>query len=186
MLIGSGALLALSAAPVQAQTATNTVNTVVSSSQKNSPAQSQTSNGNGKNNPSIGNRPIEVPRIHDPHSDDPNVNGNNGKGSGKPDHPPRSDKNTLPGSVQNLIVNFQTAREAYLTRQKELRLQLKTATDEQREAIRQQIADLLEEWKEQHREFIQETKDRAKEMKNELNPDLGRVVDGAKGEGRGR
>jgi vacuolar-type H+-ATPase subunit H len=44
----------------------------------------------------------------------------------------------------------------------------------------------LEQWKEQQKDLLREQRERAQELKRELQADLGKVVDEAKGEGRGR
>lgn len=138
--------------------------------------------GKGKNKPSIAERPTVIPR--DPAADSSGAD----KGKGKPEKPARPDNPALPTEVKSLVTSFQNAREMYLNQQKELRRQLKEATDEQREAIRGQMRESLERWKEQHQQFVKDVKDRAKEMKDHLQPDLGRVIDqGAKeNNGRGR
>lgn len=144
---------------------------------------SQTSSSDkskGKKAPSIKERPIVIPRESGSDSSD------SGKGKAKPDKPNRPDNPALPTGVKSLVTNFQTARETYLNQQQELRRQLKQATDEEREAIRERIRESLEQWKEQHQQFVKEVKDRAKEMKQQLDPALGRVIDQGGQEGRGR
>lgn len=99
----------------------------------------------------------------------------------------RPDKTQPSGEVKDLIKQFQTARENYLKEQQALLKKLGDTTQDQRQAIRDQMRESLERWKEQQREFLQEQKDRAKDLKKELQQDLGRVVDEAKTEGgRGR
>ncbi len=140
-------------------------------------------NGKGKGNdnktPTIDNRPVIEPR-------QPTGTDSNGKGKGKPEKPDRAnDKEPTPG-VKDLVNQFQTARETYLAEQRQLKLQLKAATEEERDAIRQKIRDSLDRWKSQHQQFVEEVKDRAKEMKSNLSQDFGRVIDQGKDEGRGR
>jgi hypothetical protein len=103
---------------------------------------------------------------------------------GKPEHP-GNPNSTDPAEVTSLVNKFQTARDEYIAAQKEVRLKMKDATEEQRAALREQLKELLEKWKEDHKQFLEETKDRVKDMKNELHPDLGRVIDGADREGGG-
>ncbi|MEW6305271.1 MAG: hypothetical protein AB1705_17485 [Verrucomicrobiota bacterium] len=132
--------------------------------------------GKAKNKPTISERPTVIPRQTETDSTT----------KGKPDQPGRPSNPQPVPEVKSLVDRFQTAREDYLKQQKELRLLLQDATEEEREVIREQLKELLDRWKEQHREFVQEVKDRAQTMKSELSPDLGRVVDQAKDEGRGR
>lgn len=138
--------------------------------------------GKGKNKPTIAERPTVIPRdlADDSSSSD--------KGKGKPETPGRPDNPALPTEVKSLVTTFQSARETYLNQQKDLQRRLKNASEEEREAIREQIRESLERWKEQHKQFVKDVKERAHEMKEQLQPDLGRLIDqGSKdGNDRGR
>lgn len=137
------------------------------------------SQGKSKGKPSISDRPVVEPR-------EAQDSGSTDKSKGKPESPGRPDRVEPLPEVKSLVNRFQQSREVYLREQRELKLRLKDAPEEEREAIRQQMKDALERWKEQHRQFVQETRERAQQLKNELHPDLGRVIDKAVDEGRGK
>ncbi|MEW6305452.1 MAG: hypothetical protein AB1705_18400 [Verrucomicrobiota bacterium] len=131
----------------------------------------------GKNKPTIAERPTIIPRS-------PTESAGSDKGKGKPDKPGRPDNPEMSTEVKALVERAQAAREEYLRRQKELHALLGEATDEARDAIRAQLKELHEQWKEQQQKLAQESKDRAETMKTELQPELSRVLDQAKGNGR--
>ena len=133
-------------------------------------------NGNayGHNKQTLDTRAVVIPSSQaDPASNEPERKG-------------RPDRTQPNGDVKNLIKQFQAAREAYLQDQQILMKQLKGASAEDRAAIREQLKESLDQWREQQKELIKEQRDRAIELKRALQADLGRVVDDAQGEGRGR
>ncbi len=101
--------------------------------------------------------------------------------SGKPSRP---ETGTTPSETAKLVSDFQTARQQYLETQKEISLKLKNGTEEQRMVLREKSKEALEKWREDHRRFVEEQKERARQMKLELQPEIGVVVDAA-GEGTG-
>ncbi|MCX8156222.1 MAG: MICOS complex subunit MIC60 [Verrucomicrobiae bacterium] len=103
----------------------------------------------------------------------------------KPERKGRPDK-TQPADIKEMIAAFQAAREQFLREQEAVRRAYQTATPEQREQLREQLRESLERWREIQRELLKEQRDRAQDMKRELQADLGKIVDEAKGEGRGR
>lgn len=88
-------------------------------------------------------------------------------------------------SVKDLVRDFQSARQAFLNQQKELQRQLKTATEEQRALIREQLKENLQQWLEQQKAQIQDLREQARDIKNNV-PALRDVIDSGGGEGRGR
>jgi flagellar motility protein MotE (MotC chaperone) len=104
----------------------------------------------------------------------------------KPERKERSDKTQPAADIKELVARFQKERDTYLSEQQNLLNQLRNASDEERKAIREQLRESLERWKEQQKELLKEQRERAQELKKELQADLGKVVDEAKGEGRGR
>jgi F0F1-type ATP synthase membrane subunit b/b' len=84
-----------------------------------------------------------------------------------------------------LVKDFQTAREAFLKQQQDLMAQLKTASKAEREALRQQVRENLDAWLEQQKAQIQDIREQAREIKNNV-PSISDVVDSGKGEGRSR
>jgi flagellar motility protein MotE (MotC chaperone) len=126
----------------------------------------------GKSKPKVAERPQVI-----------GSQGSSGSGEkGKPDRPGNPNA-TDPVEVTSQITRFQSAREEFLAAQKELNLKKKDATEEQRAVLREKVREALEKWKEEHKQFAEEQKERSKEMKLELQPDLGKVVDGAGGDG---
>jgi gas vesicle protein len=127
--------------------------------------------------PAIANRPVVVAPTIPP---------------GRANLPPRPERPPVPGrpapaqDVKDLVRDFQSARQAFLKQQQELQRQLKTATDEQRALIREQLKENLQQWLEQQKAQIQELREQAKEIKNNV-PALRDVIDSGRGEGgRGR
>jgi len=102
-----------------------------------------------------------------------------------PERPPSPDRPVLASGVKDLVKDFQTARQEFLTSQQELLRQLKTATQEQRAVIREQLKENLEAWKEAQKAHIQELREQAKEIISNV-PDLREVIDAGQGDGRGR
>lgn len=100
--------------------------------------------------------------------------------------PPTSATSAEPPEVTLLVQRFQSAREAYLETQKELRLKMQNSTEEERELLREKLGEALATWKEEHKQFVEEQKERIKQMKQELHPDLVRVVDAAGDDAGGR
>lgn len=127
----------------------------------------------GQEKKAIPDRPVVIPR---------NTPQNPAE---KPERKERPDK-TKPADIKDLVAAFQAAREQFLREQESVRQAFQTATPEQREKLREQLRESLERWRELQRELLKEQRDRAQEMKRELQADLGKIVDEAKGEGRGR
>ena len=154
-------------------------------------AASTNSSGNASTNSSgnNGNNGVAKGKNKPKVSERPQIIGDTGSSSdttkGKPANPGNSGNGADPAEVKNLVSKFQSARDQYISAQKELRLKMKDATEEQRSVLRDQLKDLLDKWKEEQKQFVEETKERAKSMKQELQPDLGKVVDGAGNEGSG-
>jgi hypothetical protein len=146
-------------------------------------------NGNGNDN---GNNGKAKGKSKPTVAERPQVIGSKGNSNaetkGKPDRP-GNPNTTEPAEVTTYVNQFQNARQEYLEAQKELKLKMKDATEEQRAVLREKVKEALEKWKEDHKQFVEEQKERVKAMKQELQPDLGKVLDGAGGDGgngRGR
>jgi hypothetical protein len=133
----------------------------------------------GKDKPAIAERPTVIPRAQPEET-------NSEKGKGKPEKPERPNNPQPPAEVKALVDKFQDAREKYLKTQRDLRLLQRDASEEERTVIREQLKEQLERWKETIREKQKEMKDRIQDMKSEVQPELGKVIDQAKEEGRGR
>lgn len=105
-----------------------------------------------------------------------------GNGPARPELPGQ----TAPSSeLRDLVKDFQTARAAYLKQQQELLAQLKAASKEERDALRQQLRENLDVWLEQQKAQIQDIREQAREIKNNV-PSIRDVVESGGGEGRNR
>lgn len=105
-------------------------------------------------------------------------------GTGAPERPPSVGKPTIPaGDLQDLVKRFQLQRRAFLEEQQELRKQLKQGTAAERAAIREQIRERFAEWRDSQRQHVQEVREAAKDIKNNV-PSVSDIVDSAKEEGR--
>src|SRR5262245_26915988 len=92
--------------------------------------------------------------------------------NGPPDRanaPARPRPPAAPAGMQDLVRDFQTARQAYIKQQHELNLKLAQATEEQRAAIRAQLKETLQQWREVQKQQVRELREQAKELKNTLN-----------------
>jgi flagellar motility protein MotE (MotC chaperone) len=138
-------------------------------------ASAQTSNSPAAQ-PPIANRPVVIAPTRPPE---------------RANLPPRPERPAVPGEpppsqdVKDLVRDYQSARQAFLKQQQDLQRQLKTATDEQRALIREQLKENLQQWLEQQKAQIQELREQAKDIKNSV-PALRDVIDSGGGEGRGR
>ena len=137
-------------------------------------ASAQTSNAPPAQ-PPIANRPVVVAPTPTP--DRPNL-------------PPRPERPTAPGQpppaqdIKDLVREYQSARQAFQKQQQDLQRKLKTATNEQRAQIREQLKDNLQLWMEQQKAQLQELREQAKDIKNNV-PALRDVIDQPH-DGRGR
>jgi hypothetical protein len=102
-----------------------------------------------------------------------------------PARPALPDQPTPSAELTDLVKDFQTAREAFLKQQQELIAQMKTASKEEREALRQQLREQLDAWLEQQKAQIQDIREQAREIKNNV-PAIRDVVESGSGEGRNR
>jgi gas vesicle protein len=87
---------------------------------------------------------------------------------------------TAPAEVKAAMERFQQEREAYLAREKALAEKLKSATEDQRVKIREQMKDLADKWAEQSRELRRKFADRLNDLKTELSEKKKALLDAAK------
>ena len=126
--------------------------------------------------PSISDRPVVVPPTTPPE---------------RPNIPARPERPVVPGrpapskDMKDLVRDFQTAREAFRKQQLELNRQLKTANDEQRAIIREQIQENLKQWIEDQKARMEDLRQQAQDMKEELKG-LGDVIGSDEPNRRGR
>lgn len=104
---------------------------------------------------------------------------------GRSDRPPVPERPAPSKEVKDLVKDFQSARRSFLTQQQELMRQLKSSTDEQRTALRAQLKENLSAWMEEQKAHLQDIREQAKEIKNNV-PAIKDVIDAGGGEGRGR
>lgn len=80
---------------------------------------------------------------------------------------PRPNGPLTPADVEALVRQFQQDREAFMTQQRALEQQMSGATEQERQRLRQQLKDQMEQWKEQQarlREQLQAQCDRLGEQ----------------------
>jgi ElaB/YqjD/DUF883 family membrane-anchored ribosome-binding protein len=102
-----------------------------------------------------------------------------------PERPPSPDRPSPPQNVKDLVKDFQTARQSFMSSQQELLRQLKTASEEQRAAIRAQLKENLNEWREMQKLHLQDLRDQAREIINKV-PAIKDVVNSGIPDGRGK
>ncbi|MBL9171223.1 MAG: hypothetical protein JNN07_26055 [Verrucomicrobiales bacterium] len=82
--------------------------------------------------------------------------------------PSRGEQQPVSAEIRAQLLKFESARDAYLKRQKELTQQLKGAGEDQRKAVRDQLKGLREQWLEQSLQFRREARSRIADLKTEL------------------
>ena len=97
--------------------------------------------------------------------------------------PPRDERQKLPPAVLERIERFKRDARAYLEKQEALKKQAQGANDRERDAVRQRIKLLRDEWLERAREFRKEFHDRQQELKAKL-PDYSEVLDSVRAAAR--
>jgi hypothetical protein len=102
-----------------------------------------------------------------------------------PERPMPPDRPSPAQDVKDLVKEFQAVRQDFLEGQRELQRMLKDATQEQRAVIREKLRDNLNEWREAQKAHILDLREQAKEIRNNV-PAIRDVIDGGRGEGRGR
>ena len=126
--------------------------------------------------PTISDRSVVVPPTPSP--DRPSI-------PSRPERPVAPGKPAPSKDVKDLVKDFQTARESFRKQQIELNRQLKTASDEQRALIRQQIQENLDQWREEQRARVEDLRQQAQQMKDEVRG-LKDVIDSGANPGDGR
>lgn len=90
-----------------------------------------------------------------------------------------------PADLKEMIARFQAAREQYLKKQKSIAANMRQANGQDRAALRAQMRDNLDKWRELQLEFRSQVKERAVELRRELQSQLREVVDEGSKEGAG-
>ena len=109
--------------------------------------------------PAISDRSVVVPQAPPP--DRPNI-------PSRPERPSVPGKPTPSQDVKDLVRDFQSARESFRKQQLELNRQLKTANEEQRAIIRQQLQENLKEWLEEQKARVEDLREQARDMPNQV------------------
>jgi len=95
--------------------------------------------------------------------------------------PTRSERPDFPPELKLRLRSFENLRELYLAQQQELVKKLRGATTSQdRERLRAQLQVLRDEWLDKARAFKEETRTRLEELKSELSPKYGELLDEAR------
>ena len=95
--------------------------------------------------------------------------------------PSRSERPDFPPELKLRLRSFENLRELYLAQQQELVKKLRGATTSQdRERLRAQLQVLRDEWLDKARAFKEETRTRLEELKSELSPKYGELLDEAR------
>ena len=127
--------------------------------------------------PPIESRPVVVP---------PSAPPERGTLPARPERPAVPGKPVPSKDMKDLVQDFQNARESFRKQQLELNRQLKSASEEQRAVIRQQIQENIQQWLEQQKALTAELREQAKEMADE-HKNLDEVIkSGTSGGGRPR
>lgn len=82
--------------------------------------------------------------------------------------PTRAEQQPVSAEIKAQLQKFETARDAYLKRQKELAAMLKGASEDQRKAVREQLKTLRDQWLEQSIQFRREVQSRIPDLKTEI------------------
>jgi polyhydroxyalkanoate synthesis regulator phasin len=101
-----------------------------------------------------------------------------------PERPLTPEVPLLTQTVKDLVKDFKTTRQEFLRGQEELLRQLKNATGQEREIIREQLKERLNEWRELQKQHLRELHDQAREMTRDL-PALNEVINAGKDGVRG-
>lgn len=80
----------------------------------------------------------------------------------------RAEQQPVSAEIRAQLLKFESARDAYLKRQKELSQQLKGAGEEQRKVVREQLKGLRDQWLEQSLQFRREARSRIADLKTDL------------------
>jgi gas vesicle protein len=126
--------------------------------------------------PAISDRPVVLPPI--PAPDRLSL-------PTRPERPAVPGKPTPSKDMRDLVRDFQTARESFRKQQLELNRQLKTANDQERALIREQIRENLKQWLEEQKARVQDLREQATDMAEQVKG-LGEVIkSGAEPKDRG-
>jgi gas vesicle protein len=93
-------------------------------------------------------------------------------------------KLTLPEDLQKLVDQFKAQAQTFVTSQKDLAQQLRGATAEQKDALKEQLKTNREKFLEDTKQLRADIRERVKELKATLQET--RPVDAGAGEGRGK
>lgn len=81
---------------------------------------------------------------------------------------PRPNGPLTPADVQALVQQFQQAREAFMNQQRTLEQQMQTAGEQERQRLRDQLCDQMEEWKQQQARLREQLQDQCDRLAQQL------------------
>ena len=90
----------------------------------------------------------------------------------------------LPPEIKKLVDQADQLQKAFRERQTALRAQLKDATADQRDQLKDELKNNLEQFKARQEAVEQQLKDRLQEIRHNFNNDLDKALNQAKGEGK--
>ena len=100
----------------------------------------------------------------------------------RPDRPLPQGQPAPAADVQDLVRDFQSARQAFIKEQQELSRKLATATEAERQAVRAQLKEKLQQWREFQKTQVLEMREQAQETLKNTRQDVAKEPQ----DGRGR
>ena len=98
---------------------------------------------------------------------------------GRFQHQPERNRPVLPDDVKALIQKFDSERDTFLKAQEDLRKQMKDASKDKRDDLREQLRTNREKWLEEQKQLREDIRDRLKELTDKL-PSHRDAIDDAK------
>ncbi len=81
---------------------------------------------------------------------------------------PTGARMSMPADLQQMMKQFQSDRDAFITKQKAIETQLKGASEQQRQTLMMQMQGQMQQWKEQHAMIRQQMFDQVQQMKQQM------------------
>ena len=122
----------------------------------------------GTNAPPVTPKPGDDDRDHGTNAPPANAHNNVSRGTGRYLHQPERNQPNLPQDVKKLIQKFESEREAFLKQQEQLLKQLRGATADEREKLREQIKANRETWLDKQKDLREDIKERLAELRDKL------------------
>jgi hypothetical protein len=132
--------------------------------------------------PPVVTAPVAFPPVTPPDDTDKDGAGkgkNISAGIGRFLHQPERNRPVLPDDVKALIQKFDSERDTFLKAQEDLRKQMKDASKDKRDDLREQLRTNREKWLDEQKQLREDIRDRLKELKDTL-PSHHDAIDDAK------